>query len=89
MEDNGFDAYKRLIDFRLGKLEQKSESLGSEIAELRASKLGIEAHDRLEERMRAVEKSVENLTVRASMWGGLAGLIPIVLYLAFRAMGGK
>lgn len=43
----------------------------------------------LDDRIRELEKVTSGLTVKAGVWGSIAGLIPILIWLTYHAVSGK
>lgn len=77
---------RKYILEELRRLDAKQERMGEEISEIRTHMIGQGRFEKLDERLRIAEGALVGLMVRASVWGGLSGLIPIVLLLAFRSL---
>lgn len=73
VENGGWTEYQRLVMASLARHEDKLEA--------------IEAYMRTE--FSAVKIEIVTLRVKATMWGALAGLVPVLLTLAFAILTGR
>lgn len=80
---------RKYVIEELRRLSDKLENQGAEIAEMRSRAVWLDRYESLETRVRVCEANEVALKVRAGVWGGVAGLLPVVMWLAFRALAGK
>jgi len=94
MSENGWDEVKKLINYRideqgtrLEKIEEALQAIREDISTKAATKHELEE---LEKEFNAFKlqytETVTKLNAKAGMWGGLAGLIPVVITLAILAI---
>lgn len=87
--ENGFEEYKRLILADLKRLEVKIEGLDTRLLKIDIDLSELKRLAKVEDNVAELQVGMAKLQVKASMWGGLAGLIPVLLYVVFRVIGGK
>jgi hypothetical protein len=87
---NGWEKAKELIIYRLDELATQNNEIKSLVLTLVEKSATKDEVEELEKEFNAFKvryaEDITRLNVKAGIWGGIAGLIPVVLTLAIGAI---